>query len=159
MDLSLSPSEEAFRREFATWLEANLPADWTQAAIRSLPDDEQLERRKAGQMRYALLLLGAVAGALAFACSDGARDAYEAYGISVTFNAATRAEFTAVEDYLKDLDPTEFLSQDSEPPIFSVRWTSPDVPCDTVKAELQSRDYVRQVECEDGDVPLVAPDG
>lgn len=51
MDLSLSPSEEAFRREFAAWLVANLPDDWKQTVLRSLPDDEQLERRRAWERK------------------------------------------------------------------------------------------------------------
>ncbi len=113
-----------------------------------------------GQMQYALLLLGAVAGALAFACSDGARDGSATYEMEVKFNAyATSAGVAAVEDYLKDLDPTEFLANDIDPPVLYVAWTSTDVSCDMAKAELLSRDYVRQVDCSaDGALPL-APDG
>jgi alkylation response protein AidB-like acyl-CoA dehydrogenase len=47
MDLSLSPTEEEFRREFTGWLRANLPDGWKQTALRSLPDDQQLELRHA----------------------------------------------------------------------------------------------------------------
>jgi alkylation response protein AidB-like acyl-CoA dehydrogenase len=51
MDLTLSPSEEAFRREFAAWLRANLSSEWQQAALRSLPDGQKLERRRAWERK------------------------------------------------------------------------------------------------------------
>ena len=51
MDLSLSPSEEAIRREFAAWLRANLSGDWKQTALRSLPDEQQLELRRAWERK------------------------------------------------------------------------------------------------------------
>ena len=51
MDLNLSPSEEAFRREFASWLDANLPADLSSARIRPLPEDEALAARKTWERR------------------------------------------------------------------------------------------------------------
>lgn len=46
MDLNLSPSEQAFRDEFADWLRANLPEDWRESALRGLPETERLERRR-----------------------------------------------------------------------------------------------------------------
>ncbi len=37
MDLNLSPSEEAFRQEVRSWLEQNLPPQWRESRLRSLP--------------------------------------------------------------------------------------------------------------------------
>jgi len=51
MDLSLSPSEKAIRQEFAAWLKANLPDGWKQTDLRSLPDGQQLELRRAWERK------------------------------------------------------------------------------------------------------------
>ena len=46
MDLDLSPTEEAFRQEFAGWLRANLPEELTSSRVRALPEQEALAARK-----------------------------------------------------------------------------------------------------------------
>jgi alkylation response protein AidB-like acyl-CoA dehydrogenase len=51
LDLNLSPSEEAFRREFASWLGANLSAAFTSSRIRALPEAEALAARKAWERK------------------------------------------------------------------------------------------------------------
>ncbi len=40
MDLNLSPAEEAFRQEIRSWLEQNLPPQWRESRLRSLPYDD-----------------------------------------------------------------------------------------------------------------------
>jgi alkylation response protein AidB-like acyl-CoA dehydrogenase len=40
VDLSLSPSEEAFRQEIRSWFEQNLPPQWRESRLRSLPYDD-----------------------------------------------------------------------------------------------------------------------
>jgi alkylation response protein AidB-like acyl-CoA dehydrogenase len=51
MDLSPSPFEAAFQQEIEAWLQSNLSNDFKQSAVRSLPDDEQLEKRKAWERK------------------------------------------------------------------------------------------------------------
>jgi alkylation response protein AidB-like acyl-CoA dehydrogenase len=46
LDLSLSPSEEAFRQELDAWLDANLPVELTSTRIRALGDGDALAARK-----------------------------------------------------------------------------------------------------------------
>ncbi len=46
MDLNLSPSEEAFRREFVAWLRANLSDEWRERALRGQPTAQLLEARR-----------------------------------------------------------------------------------------------------------------
>jgi alkylation response protein AidB-like acyl-CoA dehydrogenase len=46
MDLSLSPTEEAFRQEFAAWLRANLPDEWRGHRPRGAPEGPVLEARR-----------------------------------------------------------------------------------------------------------------
>lgn len=48
MDFSFSPEEEAFRREFRSWLAANIPRDWRDDGELHDPDSaEEFERRRA----------------------------------------------------------------------------------------------------------------
>ena len=48
MDFSFSPQEEAFRQEFRSWLEANIPRDWRDDGELHDPDSkEEFERRRA----------------------------------------------------------------------------------------------------------------
>ena len=48
MDFSFSPQEEVFRREFRSWLEANIPRDWRDDGELHDPDSkEEFERRRA----------------------------------------------------------------------------------------------------------------
>ncbi|MDP3766698.1 MAG: acyl-CoA dehydrogenase family protein, partial [Dehalococcoidia bacterium] len=47
MDLNLSPSEQAFRDEFSSWLRANLTEDLRASVLQGLPDDQEVERRRA----------------------------------------------------------------------------------------------------------------
>ena len=51
MDLNLSPSEEAFRREFASWLGVNLSPDFASTRVRALPEAEALAARKAWERK------------------------------------------------------------------------------------------------------------
>jgi len=51
MNLNLSPPEEAFQREIVAWLQANLPDDWKQTAVRALLDERQIELRKAWERK------------------------------------------------------------------------------------------------------------
>jgi len=51
VDLSLSPSEEAFRREFSDWLRASLPDDSTAQRLRGLAEPRVLEARRAWERR------------------------------------------------------------------------------------------------------------
>ena len=46
MDLDLSPTEEAFRQEFAGWLRASLPEELGSKRVRALPEQEALAARK-----------------------------------------------------------------------------------------------------------------
>jgi alkylation response protein AidB-like acyl-CoA dehydrogenase len=47
MDLNLSPSEEAFRREFVAWLRVNLPDEWKERGLRGQPQERVMEARRA----------------------------------------------------------------------------------------------------------------
>ena len=47
MDLNLSPSEEAFRREFEEWLRVNLPDEWKERRLRGQAEARALEARRA----------------------------------------------------------------------------------------------------------------
>jgi alkylation response protein AidB-like acyl-CoA dehydrogenase len=46
VDLDLSPSEEAFRQELASWLGANLREDRTASRLRALPEEQALAARR-----------------------------------------------------------------------------------------------------------------
>ena len=51
MDLNLSPSEEAFRREFSGWLQSNLPAEHRSSRLRELPEEEANDVRRAWEQK------------------------------------------------------------------------------------------------------------
>jgi alkylation response protein AidB-like acyl-CoA dehydrogenase len=51
MDLNLSPSEEAFRQEFASWLRANLPDEWKERRLRGTAEGPVLEARRAWERK------------------------------------------------------------------------------------------------------------
>ncbi len=51
MDLSLSPSEEAFRREFSGWLRLNLAEEQKTSRLRELPEEQALELRSAWERK------------------------------------------------------------------------------------------------------------
>ena len=44
MDLSYTEAEEEFRRELRTWLDANIPAEWTHPGFWEALDDASLDR-------------------------------------------------------------------------------------------------------------------
>ena len=47
MDLNLSPSEEAFRQEFSSWLRENVPDELKASRLRGLPEEQVLDIRRA----------------------------------------------------------------------------------------------------------------
>ena len=51
MDLGFTSEEEAFRLEVRSWLEANLPQDWTQAGKGGYREEEDTELQRAWQRR------------------------------------------------------------------------------------------------------------
>src|SRR3990170_1200359 len=51
LNLDLTPAEEAFRGEFASWLSANLPADIRASRLRGRPEAEVIEVRRAWERR------------------------------------------------------------------------------------------------------------
>ena len=51
MDLNLSPSEEAFRQEFAGWLRANLPDEWKGRRLRGALEGPVLEARRSWERK------------------------------------------------------------------------------------------------------------
>jgi alkylation response protein AidB-like acyl-CoA dehydrogenase len=51
LDLNLSSSEEAFRREFADWLRANLQDEWKASRLRGLPEAQTIEVRRAWEQK------------------------------------------------------------------------------------------------------------
>ena len=51
MDLNLSPSEEALRRELSGWLRANLPEDWRSTRLRGLPEGQAIDVRRAWEQQ------------------------------------------------------------------------------------------------------------
>ena len=51
MDLNLSPSEEALRRELSGWLRANLPEDWRSTRLRGLPEGQAIDVRRAWEQK------------------------------------------------------------------------------------------------------------
>jgi alkylation response protein AidB-like acyl-CoA dehydrogenase len=51
LDLSLSPSEEAFRREFSGWLRLNLAEEQKPSRLKELPEEQALELRRAWERK------------------------------------------------------------------------------------------------------------
>ncbi len=80
------------------------------------------------------------------------RDADRTYGVSVTFNPESTelSDIDDVEEFLLGLsEDAGLLSLDSLPPIFNATWsTDDDAPCAKVIAELESRAYIREVDCQ-----------
>lgn len=51
MDLGFTPEEETFRHEVRTWLEANLPGDWSNAGTGGYREEEETETQREWQRR------------------------------------------------------------------------------------------------------------
>src|SRR3989304_3909561 len=51
LDLNLTPAEETFRREFASWLSTNLPEEYRASRLRGRPELEVIEVRRAWERR------------------------------------------------------------------------------------------------------------
>ena len=105
-----------------------------------------------------LIALTAILLGLAACAGDGATK----YRVTVSFNeTVTQDDMDAVGDYLRGFDDgLDFLVQESFPPTgVATLETDADDFCATVVAELESRPYVRSVDCrEANDAPAESPE-
>jgi hypothetical protein len=106
-----------------------------------------------------LVSLIVFAALAAVACgSDGATK----YRVTVSFNeTVTQADMDSVGDYLRGFDDgLDFLVQESFPPTgVATLSTDTDDFCATVVTDLESRPYVRSVDCREADdTPVESPD-
>jgi hypothetical protein len=116
-----------------------------------------MARYGCSHVRLVTLALAVIA-LLLLACGSGTTD----YRVTVSFDeTVTQDDMDAVDEYLRSFDDElDFLIQESFPPTgVATLSTDEDDFCPTVVAELESRSYVRSVDCrEASDEPVESPD-